>query len=188
MIYGSQFLKVFEGARGTVEYWVEDFRLNFSHFLSEIMRTKSVSQKDLAERLGKSEAYVSKILNSDSVNYTVKTMVQLCLALDSKITLRIEDIEPVMSGSETNMTVEEYMALPYQVTVQPLVREKYGQGGYIVWCEDLGRVSCNGWGETVPEAIKAMNDVKRRIFERCLREGFFIPLPKQWKRLSGGEV
>ena len=37
------------------------------------------------------------------------------------------------------------------------------------------------WGETVPEAIKAMNDVKRGIFERCLREGFFIPLPKQWK-------
>lgn len=94
MKYGSRFRKVFESARETVEYWMEDVRLDFNQAITEAIKSKNIPQKDIAARLGKSEAYVSKIMNSNSTNFTLKTMVQLCLALGSKVTIKIEDIEP----------------------------------------------------------------------------------------------
>lgn len=107
MKYGSRFRKVFEAARKTVEYWMEDVRLDFTQAVVETIKSKKISQKDLAASIGKSEAYVSKIINSNSTNFTLKTMVQLCLALDSKITLKIEDIEPVTSENSIEWDIPE---------------------------------------------------------------------------------
>jgi len=99
MKYGSRFRKAFEAARETVEYWMEHVRLDFTQEITEAIKSKNISQKDIAARMGKSEAYISKIMNSNSTNFTLKTMVQLCLALGSRITIKIEDIEPVSSHS-----------------------------------------------------------------------------------------
>lgn len=119
MKYGSRFRKVFESARKTVEYWMEDVRLDFTQAVVETIKSKNISQKDLAETIGKSEAYISKIINSNSTNFTLKTMVQLCLALDSKITLKIEDIESVASQPHVEWDiseVEEYSVATFSQT------------------------------------------------------------------------
>lgn len=76
-----------------------------------------------------------------------------------------------------NVQLEEYMKLPYIITIQPLVQEVDGATGFVAWCEDLGRCSCNGWGETIQDAVTAMQDIKMEIFKRCLKEGLEIPLP-----------
>ncbi|NLK30902.1 MAG: helix-turn-helix domain-containing protein, partial [Aminobacterium colombiense] len=94
MEYGRRFKKAFEKARKSVDYWMEDLRLDFLNSLIATIEAKGISQKELGKRLGKSEAYISKVINSNSSNFTLKTMIQLCLALDSKISLKIEDIEP----------------------------------------------------------------------------------------------
>ena len=79
------------------------------------------------------------------------------------------------------MNINDYMRLPYTITIQPLVQEADGDTGFVAWCEDLGRYSCTGWGETIQDAVAAMQDVKREIFRRCLKEGFEIPLPSKWR-------
>lgn len=107
MKYGSRFRKTFEAARKTIEYWMEDVRLDFTRAIVETIKSRNISQKDLAASIGKSEAYVSKIINSNSTNFTLKTMVQLCLALNSKITLKIEDIEPVTSENTIEWDIPE---------------------------------------------------------------------------------
>lgn len=128
MEYGSRFRKTFEAARKTLEYWMEDVRLDFTEAIVETIKSKNISQKDLAERIGKSEAYISKIINSNTTNFTLKTMVQLCLALDSKITLKIEDIEPVKSQNHikwnvSNSKIEDQAVATFAKTPE-LVKSK----------------------------------------------------------------
>jgi hypothetical protein len=48
----------------------------------------------LARKLGKSDAYISKVMNSSISNFTLRTMVQLALAAGGKVSLTIEDAEP----------------------------------------------------------------------------------------------
>ena len=76
-----------------------------------------------------------------------------------------------------NVQLEGYMKLPYIITIQPLVQEADGDTGFVAWCEDLGRCSCTGWGETIQDAVTAMQGIKRELFRRCLKEGLEIPLP-----------
>ncbi|ADE57070.1 MAG: helix-turn-helix domain-containing protein [Aminobacterium colombiense] len=104
MEYGRRFKKAFEKARKSVDYWMEDLRLDFLNSLIATIEAKGISQKELGKRLGKSEAYISKVINSNSSNFTLKTMIQLCLALDSKISLKIEDIEPVSDFNWQGLT------------------------------------------------------------------------------------
>jgi len=99
MKYGSQFEKVFKEAMKSPNFWLEDIRLSFLDSLLEAMNTKNVSKKELAERLGKSQAYVSKTLNGSSLNFSLKTMVSFSLALGLKPSIVLEDLEsPVVES------------------------------------------------------------------------------------------
>jgi transcriptional regulator with XRE-family HTH domain len=99
MKYGSQFEKVFKEAMKSPDFWLEDIQLSFLDSLLEAMNTKNVSKKELAERLGKSQDYVSKTLNACSLNLSLKTMVNFSLALGLKLTLDLEDLEsPVVES------------------------------------------------------------------------------------------
>ena len=53
MIYGKEFAETFKNARETPEYWMEGFRLDFLEDLQRTMKEKQISQKDLAEKIGK---------------------------------------------------------------------------------------------------------------------------------------
>ena len=92
MEYGNRFESAFKDAMTSPEYWLEDAQFSFLDSILEAMDTKRVSRKELAERLGKSQAYVSKTLNAGALNFTLKTMVNLAFALDLKLSLALEDL------------------------------------------------------------------------------------------------
>jgi len=99
MKYGSQFEKVFKEVMKSPDFWLEDIQLSFLDSLLEAMSTKNISRKELAERLGKSQDYVSKTLNACSPNFSLKTMVNFSLALSLKLSIVLEDLEsPVVES------------------------------------------------------------------------------------------
>ena len=95
MHYGPEFASAFREAIKTPEYWMEEVRLDFLKELESILEKRNITQSSLAKKIGKSEAYISKIINSNISNFTLRTMVQLALAVDAKVSLKIKDIEPV---------------------------------------------------------------------------------------------
>jgi len=48
------------------------------------MEERGIDKAELARRLGKSKAYVTKLLQGDYKNLTIKTLVELALAIDKK--------------------------------------------------------------------------------------------------------
>ena len=68
---------------------MEGLRLDFLEDLQRTMKEKQISQKDLAEKIGKTEAYVSKVINSNISNFTLETMVQLAMAVGSRLTVEL---------------------------------------------------------------------------------------------------
>jgi len=93
MEYGSKYEKAFQEAMKSPEYWFEDVQFSFLDSLLDIMSSKGISQKELAKRLGKSEAYVSKVCNANALNFTLKTMVNLSFALGMKLSVKLEKLE-----------------------------------------------------------------------------------------------
>lgn len=99
MEYGSRYESAFKGAVKSPEYWLEDVQISFLDAILKAMETKRVTRKELAERLGKSQAYVSRTLNAGALNFTVKTMVNLSLALGLKLSLELEDLSPTEAAN-----------------------------------------------------------------------------------------
>jgi len=65
---GSRFQKIFEEAKQHPAYWMEDLRLQFLNDIYEIMQEQKLAQKDLAEKMGVSEAYISKGFNGSEAS------------------------------------------------------------------------------------------------------------------------
>jgi len=66
----------------------ERLRLAFAEELSRLLRARGLTRTELAARLGKSRAYVTRILNTD-YNLTLETMANIALALDARVTLAL---------------------------------------------------------------------------------------------------
>lgn len=73
------------------------------------------------------------------------------------------------------LDAEFYMSLNYPIEVRRFSEEE--GGGYLVCIPYLGRWMFTAMGETLEEALQALEDVKRDHFERLLAEGKTIPLP-----------
>jgi ribosome-binding protein aMBF1 (putative translation factor) len=73
----------------TPEFLLEVVKLTFAEELSRLLEEQGVSRRQLAERLGTSRAYVTRILRTD-YNLTAETMVKVALALDARVTLRLQ--------------------------------------------------------------------------------------------------
>jgi transcriptional regulator with XRE-family HTH domain len=71
------------------EYLLEEVKLAFAEELSRLLEEQGVSRSQLAERLGTSRAYVTRILRTD-YNLTAETMVKVALALDARVALSLQ--------------------------------------------------------------------------------------------------
>lgn len=76
----TQPLPAIDRIRASEEYDVQYAMLEFSEAVIRRMAEVGVSKSDLAKRLGKSKAYVTKVLRGDA-NLTVRTQIALCRAL-----------------------------------------------------------------------------------------------------------
>jgi len=65
-------------------YWHERAMLQFTEELHKMMSDRSMTRKQLADTLGASKAYVTRVLRGDA-NFTLATMVKLASALGAEL-------------------------------------------------------------------------------------------------------
>ena len=68
--------RAFEEAENTAEYQFEKAVVDLTEQLCEIMEAKGITRADLARQLGKSRAWVTKVLRGDH-NVTLKTITDI---------------------------------------------------------------------------------------------------------------
>ncbi len=71
-------------------YWQQAAKLDFALGLHHLMEENELSRADLARKIKKSDAYVTKVLRGDS-NFTIDTMVSLVRALDGALHIKVCD-------------------------------------------------------------------------------------------------
>ena len=74
-----------------------DKSLEIADFIFWIMEQKGMKQKDLAEKMGKSEAEVSKLL-AGMHNYTLRSISKIESALGTTVVLYSQNCESELSG------------------------------------------------------------------------------------------
>ena len=77
---------------------------------------------------------------------------------------------------KTKKNLDYYMSLKYQLEIVPIPEE--GGGGFEARIPQLGRHTFTGSGNTIPEALETLDQVKQDYFERYLKEGVPIPEPE----------
>ena len=84
----KSFEELYEKAKEKETYLSATIVLEFTEGLSELMEVNNISRKELAQRLGTSPAYVTKILRGD-VNFMVYSMVRLAKAVGGTVQVHI---------------------------------------------------------------------------------------------------
>ena len=81
-----------------------------------MLKTRGITQKKLADEVGyKSQAAVSRLLNSNEYDMRVDTFVKLCDAMDCEVVVRLR--RPVPEGSRARAY--------YVLDGKPLYDDKY---------------------------------------------------------------
>ncbi len=78
-----------QGLESDPDHLVEEVKLAFAEELCRLLEEQDVSRTQLAERLGTSRAYITRILRTD-YNLTAETMVKVALALDARVVLSLQ--------------------------------------------------------------------------------------------------
>jgi len=78
------FADLYQWAEQQDDYWLEGVKIEFAEQMLAQMDALGISRKDLAQRLGVSPAYVTKILRG-STNFTLKSMVGIARALNCEL-------------------------------------------------------------------------------------------------------
>jgi transcriptional regulator with XRE-family HTH domain len=81
---GERLRRFIDDNRHTPEFEVEGLLLDLNAQISSAMQLHDVSRSELAERLGTSRAYVTKLLDGQE-NMTLKTLVRVANALEMKV-------------------------------------------------------------------------------------------------------
>lgn len=84
----NEYRKLLSQLSNSLEYWAEGAVLDFTEELAQIMEANNVSQAELANRIGSSRAYVSKLLSGEE-NLTILTMTKVSMALDHCLRLHV---------------------------------------------------------------------------------------------------
>lgn len=84
----SKFSQSFSSLKDTIDYKVQRKSVEFLTKIHSLMNQNGVSKKQLAERIGCSPAYISKLFNGSS-NISLETMLKFADALDSEVNIQI---------------------------------------------------------------------------------------------------
>jgi antitoxin component HigA of HigAB toxin-antitoxin module len=80
----QSFRDLFENAQKHEDYWTEGFVIEFTEELTRLMKERNVSRSVLAERIGRSPAYVTKVLRGNAT-LTIASMAMLAWALEAEV-------------------------------------------------------------------------------------------------------
>ncbi|MDW7709792.1 MAG: helix-turn-helix domain-containing protein [Deferrisomatales bacterium] len=87
----KSFREIFNEARQGDAYWEERAVLDFTEEIYERMEALGLTKSELAERLGTSPAYVTKILGGEA-NFTLRTMARLAHALGAGLSVQMSPV------------------------------------------------------------------------------------------------
>lgn len=104
--------EMLEEARNSDEYWAEAAILDFTSELARLMEEKGVSKKDLAERMGRSPSWITKILSGEN-NFQIKTMARVARALGAVVHICL--------APENARVSWHVQSMPSQDPLEPLV-------------------------------------------------------------------
>jgi transcriptional regulator with XRE-family HTH domain len=82
------FSGLYQEAEQHQDYWIAGAILGFTESVVREMKRQGLTRTALAERLGATPAYVTKILRG-RVNFTLATMVRLSCALGAELYVRL---------------------------------------------------------------------------------------------------
>ena len=82
---------IIKNAQNSDTFLAQKLSIQFARNVEDMMLKKKLKQKDLAEKMNVSTAYISKVLNGN-VNMTLATMSKIAKSLDCLIS------EPVLYG------------------------------------------------------------------------------------------
>jgi transcriptional regulator with XRE-family HTH domain len=100
-------------ARKSDSYWVESTKLQFAMALEERRKAAGMTYKALAEKIGASGAYISKVFRGDS-NMTIESMVKLARATGGHLVVRI-------ATSEAEAHLMDMSAFPPKMAAKPMM-------------------------------------------------------------------
>ncbi len=78
-----------EKYKDSIEYRLEEIILDFTEQICEQMEKQKVTRAELAERLGVSRAFITKLLNGN-LNLTLRTMMNIVSTLKSDLNIQIQ--------------------------------------------------------------------------------------------------
>jgi len=78
----KKYKDLLDKAKDSSDYWSEIFTLELIEDLYNLMSKKNISQKKLADLLGNSEAYISRVLNGYE-NLSINSIAKITHALDA---------------------------------------------------------------------------------------------------------
>lgn len=70
------------------DFWVESAKLSFVIELNRLLQNCEMTYADLARRIDRSSAYISKIMAGDT-NFTIETLVKLSRAVDCRLDIKL---------------------------------------------------------------------------------------------------
>lgn len=124
----SKALKAFaERAKESDTYWIERAKLDFAQRLEEQRIRAGMTYAAIAEKLGTSAAYVSKVFRGDA-NLTIESMVKLARSTDSEVSIQIVN-EKFDAQRWANTISAQAKSVPVQAIRTPTVVriDKYHQ-------------------------------------------------------------
>lgn len=83
----------------------EELTFDVTEEILVIMEDKEITKKELAEKLGKSKAYISQLL-SGSKNMTLRTLSDVCFALGVKPSVEFKESWEFVLSDTTSATFE----------------------------------------------------------------------------------
>ncbi len=108
----KSFKKLLKNAKKRDSYWVENAKQHYSVALNKLFQKKGISQTELANKIGTSPAYITKVFRGDT-NFTIETMVKLARAVDGELHI---DIVAPKEKEEWTKVVAETKKAPHETT------------------------------------------------------------------------
>lgn len=82
------FEKYVEENKNNYAFEFEENKLEFAYQLDNFLMQNGMSKKDLADKVGVSRPYITKVLQGDA-NLTLESLTKFCNAVDSKFHFKI---------------------------------------------------------------------------------------------------
>ncbi len=88
--------KIIEENQKNDAYWIEEAKLDFAFSLEDQRRRSGLTYSAVAQNLGVTKAYVSKVFRGDT-NLTIESMVKLARAVGGRLTIQVEPPATILS-------------------------------------------------------------------------------------------